>query len=179
MTSMPPLQPTRLRSGLTLYAEDEQALQQIITGLSERCPAAFVLLVESSGQLIATQGEHNKNNAIALGSLVAGDLAASQEIARLTGEYQSCQLILREGEKFNTFISEAGSHLVLFVQVSREVPLGWARLAIQEAARRAEEAMAAGAARAVESAQEYKMEMEDQDALSGLVEDALDALWTD
>jgi hypothetical protein len=67
--------------------------------------------------------------------LVAEDLAAGQEIGRITGEYKSCQLALREGEKYNTFIAEAGLFLVVFILLAREVPLGWARMLIQEAAR--------------------------------------------
>ena len=45
---------------------------------------------------------------------------------------QENQLILRENEGEHSFISEAGDFLILFVLTSSDVPLGWARLLIQQ-----------------------------------------------
>jgi hypothetical protein len=109
---------------------------------------------------------------VALGSLVAGDLAASQEIARLTDQYENYQLILREGPKANTFICEAGSHLVLFVRVDKEVPIGWARLLIHETSRQLAEVVAAPPAEVA------KLDLGlDDDKLSAMFGDGLDSIW--
>ncbi len=162
-----------LGSGITIFPSHEKALDKILVELADRCPAPFILLAEVSGQLVSVQGERGDQDLVALASLVAGDLAASQEIARLTGEYKSYQLILREGQKFNTFISEAGRHLILFVQVARDVPLGWGRLLIQEAARQISEVLTTPA----EDVDTLKLGLEG-DKLSDLVEDAFDAMWT-
>ena len=115
--------PIDFPSGVTLFPSQDQAIDRVLNELKQKCPAQFVLLAEVSGQIISALGERGEINLVALGSLVAGDLAASQEIARLTDQYQNYQLILREGPKTNTFISEAGSHLVLFVRVDRETPI--------------------------------------------------------
>ena len=163
-----------LRSGITIYPSHEQALDKILSDLAERCPAPFILLADVSGQLVSVQGERGHNDLVALSSLVAGDLAASQEIARLTGEYKSHQLVLREGQKFNTFISEAGQHLLLFAQVAQEVPLGWARLVILEAARQVSEVIATP----VEEVSTLELGL-GEEKLSDLVSDALDSLWTE
>jgi predicted regulator of Ras-like GTPase activity (Roadblock/LC7/MglB family) len=125
-----------LRSGITLFPSHDKVIDLVLTDLVHAIPAHFVLLTDVTGQIISARGERDHANLVALASLAAGDLAASQEIARLTGEYQHYQMILREGQKTHTFILGAGSYLVLLVQVLSNVPLGWARMLIQEAARR-------------------------------------------
>ncbi|MDQ6963699.1 MAG: hypothetical protein Q9M13_02125, partial [Mariprofundales bacterium] len=125
----------QLRSGLTIYPSQDRAIDRLLAALVQKVPARFALLADVSGQVISARGDrHSVLEPVALGSLIAGDLAASHEIARLLGEYQSYQMILREGLTAHTFILEAGAYMVLLVQVSSEVPLGWARMVIREAA---------------------------------------------
>lgn len=120
--------------GIDLLSWQHQAIIQIISDLAHEIPAYFVLLTDVTGQIVTIHGERNNAELAALGALVAGDLAASQEIARLTGEYHNHQMILREGERTNTFIAEAGGQLILLVQVYTQVPLGWARILIRKVA---------------------------------------------
>ncbi|GEM_PF-298515 len=124
----------RLRSGLTILPSHQKDIDQLLSKLVQQLPARFVLLTDVTGQLISARGEQNKVDLVALGSLVAGDLAASQEIARLIGEHNDYQLVLREGQVSNTFICESGKYLAMMVQVSNEVPMGWARMMIQDSA---------------------------------------------
>ena len=109
----------------------------------DRAPARFALVVDIAGQSVAHEGNTETDDMAALGALVAGDLLASLEIARMTGEYQKLQMVIREGEQSHSFIMESGFHLVLFVQVPSKLPLGWARVTIQEAAQKLEGIMAA------------------------------------
>ena len=121
-----------LRVGVSIFPSQYTAIEQLISELKERCPAQFVFLADTSGLFITAQGRNDKTDLTVLGSLVAADMAASREIARMTGQYKSYQLIMREGEKTTNFIAEAGEHVLLFVQVSFDVPIGWARLLIRE-----------------------------------------------
>ncbi len=164
----------RLRSGLTLYPEHQQELDQLIGKLVEKVPAKFVLLTDVTGQVISARGEKNNIDLVALASLVAGDLAASQEIARLTGEYEDYQLILREGQVSHTFIGEAGRYLALMVQVSQEVPLGWARMLIKQVSQELMMAVSREVAPPLETTNQPVL---DDENLSGLFDDALDDLW--
>jgi len=131
----------RLRSGIAIFPAQELALQQIVADLLNQLPARFILLSDVAGQIICAKGEHEGINLVALSSLMAGDLAASQEIARLTGEYQDYQLILREGQTSHTVISEAGQNLIVLAQVTHDVPLGWVRIQMQQAVRHLAEQM--------------------------------------
>jgi len=162
-----------LRSGRTIFPSHDKAIEEIISTLSLKIPARFILLTAITGQVITATGDRGQVDLVALGSLIAGDLAASQEIARITGEYDDYQTILREGENTHAFISEVGQNLILFVQIPNDVPLGWARLLIQEAARKLEEVL---------NTQPEALEALDlgseQEKLPDLFSSALDELWS-
>lgn len=158
---------------ITIYPEQDRAIDRVLSDLLERCPAQIAIIAETSGQFISSAGERGGIDLVALGSLIAGDLAASQEIARKTGQYQKCQLVLRQGEKAHTFITECGEYLILFVQVSHDVPLGWARLLITEASRQVAEIVAA-TPKDVE-----KLELGlDKNDLDHWADETLNSLWT-
>lgn len=121
-----------LPNRLTIAAKQQHAIQVLGDKLKEETPAELVFVADRNGQVIASSGEFNKDKLGELGALLAGDLAANEEIARIIGSKQDNQLILRENEGEHSFISEAGEHLILFVLTSSQVPLGWARLLIQQ-----------------------------------------------
>jgi len=130
-----PTKKIKLRTGTSIFPSQIADIEREMNSLRENIPAKFILLVDVSGQVVSVIGDHTGVETTALGSLIAGDLAASQEIARITGEFQDFQLIMREGEKTHIAISEAGSLLTFMVQFSKDVPLGWARRLIQKTAR--------------------------------------------
>lgn len=162
---------THLRSGMKIYASQDRAIERALSELYERCPAQFLMVTDSSGLLISVHGDRGKIDLIGLGSLIAGDLAASKEIARFTDQYQSYQMVLREGQNSLTVITEAGHYLVLFAQVSSNVPMGWARLLIRETARRLAEIVESPP----EDAEHIDLGIEDN--LTDLFDSALDNLW--
>jgi predicted regulator of Ras-like GTPase activity (Roadblock/LC7/MglB family) len=131
-----------ISGGIKIHPDQMISINDLLTDLIRRVPASFTMIIDKAGQCIVSSGEIGGANLVTLSALIAGDLAASQEIARLTGEYGNYQLVLREGDRTNALISEAGPHLVLFVQARSEVPLGWARILIRDAARSLEELIA-------------------------------------
>jgi predicted regulator of Ras-like GTPase activity (Roadblock/LC7/MglB family) len=131
----------RTSSDITIYPDQMKAINSLLLDLVEQVPAQFSMIMDVAGQAIACRGEIGETNVVTLGALVAGDLAASKEIARVTGEYQNYQMILREGDRTHAFIYEAGPHIILFVQVPSDVPLGWSRRFIREVAYRVGESL--------------------------------------
>ena len=115
------------RSGLVLTRGQLDTIGIILSKLIDTIPAKFILLVDNSGQIVQSHGDFGNADIAVLGSLISADLAASQEIARLSGDYQDFQMILREGEKTHIIISEAGKSLTFMVAFRRDIPLGWAR----------------------------------------------------
>ncbi len=124
-----------LRNGLTIFPAQDAAFECVLNDLIQKIPARFALLTDTSGLLISFRGERNKMDLVALGSLVASDLAASQAVAEITGERADYQLVLRQGQTHNLLLVGAGRQLVLLVQASTEVPVGWSRMLVLDAAR--------------------------------------------
>ncbi len=123
-------------TGLVLFPRHEQAIDQVLAEIRRKIPARLAIVTARDGQFIAASGEHTQSvDLVALGSLIAGDLAASHQIARLTGVFEDFQAVLREGRSSHTFVSDAGPHMLLFIQAPGEVPVGWLRLLGMEACR--------------------------------------------
>lgn len=125
----------QLRGGLSISIQQMQTIQKCVNRLVDMVPAKYALVVDTSGQVVTSGGDKGIIDQAILGSLIAADLAASQEIAHLTGEFQEYQMILREGNKTNIIISEAGKHLILLALFSKETPIGWSRALIQKCSR--------------------------------------------
>lgn len=173
MMNLEPRNPADFPVDVILYPGHDKAFRKVMEELAEKCPTQFLLLSGISGQPIACEGEKGETNLTALGALLAGDLAASQEIARLTNQYQSYQMILREGRESTIFLSEAGPFMILFARVDHDVPLGWARMLIVEASRRLADI---ASARPDELASlDLGLHEEHLDALIG---DRLDSIWS-
>ncbi len=132
----------QLRSGLMIYPSQAAVIEKTLAELVDKMPARFALLTDNSGLVIDFQGEQGTLDLVTLGSLAAGDLAASQAIGQLVGEYADYQMIVREGRTHNMFLNEAGHELVLLVQVSAEVPLGWARMLVLDAVKQLDKIVA-------------------------------------
>jgi len=123
-------------TGLMLLPEHTQAIDQVLAALRRNTPASLVVLTARDGQFISASGDNlSAVDVVALGSLVAGDLAASHQIARLTGVYEDFQVILRQGRESHMLVTDAGPHMALFVLTPGDVPVGWLRLLGMSAAR--------------------------------------------
>jgi predicted regulator of Ras-like GTPase activity (Roadblock/LC7/MglB family) len=166
------LEPSRR---VILYPEQLNAINHLLDLLVEKLGARLVFLTQVSGQMLAFRSTEHAGQTLdvdALGALIAGDLAASREIARVTGAYEECQLILRQGQQQHSLIAEVGETCALFVQVSHQVPLGWVRMVTLETARQLAELLQPMNT----PAPEWSVE---SDALTHLVNDSLDSLWTE
>ncbi len=164
-----------LPSGITIFPAQAAEIDHVLDDLIQRIPARFALLTETSGLVVSFRGERANLNLVALGSLAASDVAASQTIAHLTGEYESHQLVLRQGQHNNTLLSEVGQHLVLLVQAPSQVPLGWSRMLVLEAARRLVDILTAPLKPENETTSAPQLE---QAGLNDLFGQAFDDLWS-
>ena len=163
-----------LRSGLMLYPSQQDAIESILNDLFNQTAVRFLLLADITGQPISIRGEQNQVNVVAIASLVASDLAASQEIARMTGQYADYQMVLREGQTTNAFIVEVGHHMALLVQTTTETPIGWARLLIKKTAHQLAEIIDTVQEDPIDETSTPQL---DQDELSDLFSSALDDIW--
>lgn len=160
------------RLGLAVTPSQVQQMDHILSILMEDIPAQLALLIDQSGAVVCSKGDVSSNDLAVLGSLIAGDLSASQEIARLTGQYQKYQLIIREGDISNTILSEAGQDLILYLQVAKASPLGWVRIRVMEACKLLKEFTFL-------PTEDISLDMEagDIQSISDLTDNALDSMW--
>ncbi len=126
---------TGLQCSQILSPSQSQTIDKVLSNLVKMIPAQYILLADNSGHTLSISGKLDQADPIALGALVAGDMAASQEMARMIGKSQNQNMILREGSDVNTWIVNAGSNLVLMLIISADVPLGWTRLMIHRGIR--------------------------------------------
>ncbi len=165
-------QVTKLRSGLMVYSLQEDAISKLACELQEKLQTLFMMVSDTAGQSIYTSESLAPNKVNALGSLLAGDLSASQELAKVTGQYDLSQLIIREGIESTLFISESGKDLLLLTIVPGQVPIGWARILIKETARQIGEIVKTP----VSDLELLSLGLDDE-KLSDLYENSLNNIW--
>jgi predicted regulator of Ras-like GTPase activity (Roadblock/LC7/MglB family) len=117
---------------LVLFEEDFHALQQILLRLRHESGASVVLLVDKNGQRIAFVGEVDALDMTALASLTAGNVAATDGLARILGE-REFSVLLHEGEKENIYVSIVSGKVILVVIFGDRASLGLVRLRVRQA----------------------------------------------
>ncbi len=120
-------------SFLVLYAEEYEEIKEILTALKKETNSRIALIVEKNGQPIAFAGEMDGVDTTSLGSLVAGNVAATEGLAKMLGE-ESFPLMFNEGAKENLHITLIGDKFILAVLFDKRTSLGLVRLRARNAA---------------------------------------------
>jgi predicted regulator of Ras-like GTPase activity (Roadblock/LC7/MglB family) len=126
---------------LVLFEEDFRALNQILRRLRHDSSASVVLLVDKNGQRIASVGDVESLDMTALASLTAGNVAATDGLARILGE-REFSVLLHEGEKENIHVSIVARRVILVVIFGDHSALGLVRLRVRQAGAELERAFA-------------------------------------
>ena len=117
-------------SDLVLHPEEYEKIRAVISRLRSDCNAKIVFLVDKNGQQIAAQGEIDRLDTTALASLAAGNVAATDSLARLIGE-KEFSILFHEGERDNLHISVVGGKMILVVIFDERSSLGLVRLRVK------------------------------------------------
>jgi predicted regulator of Ras-like GTPase activity (Roadblock/LC7/MglB family) len=116
-----------------MYDEEFQRISQILGRLRVDASAKIVFLVDKNGQQIAGSGEIEQVDTTSLASLTAGNVAATDGLAKLIGE-KEFSILFHEGKKDNIHISIVGQRLILVVIFDERSSLGLVRLRVRKAA---------------------------------------------
>ena len=141
-----------LGSSLVMYEEEFERINSILTRLWVDANAKIVFLVDKNGQQIAAKGDLEKVDATSLASLTAGNVAATDGLARLIGE-KEFSILFHEGEKDNIHISIVGQRLILVVIFDERSSLGLVRLRVRKSAAELEEVLTQMASKAAQEGQ--------------------------
>jgi predicted regulator of Ras-like GTPase activity (Roadblock/LC7/MglB family) len=117
---------------LVLYEEEFQKIRQALQRLFQDASAKLVFLVDKNGQQIAAVGDMNSVDTTSLASLTAGNVAATDGLARLIGE-KEFSILFHEGEKDNIHISIVARRVILVVIFDERASLGLVRLRVRRA----------------------------------------------
>ena len=131
---------TLLGPNLVLYEEEFQRISSVLARLWVDANAKIVFLVDKNGQQIASKGDLEKVDATSLASLTAGNVAATDGLAKLIGE-KEFSILFHEGERDNIHISIVGQRLILVVIFDERSSLGLVRLRVRKAAAELEDVL--------------------------------------
>ena len=121
-----------MNSGLVMYEEEFRLIAGICDRLTRDANAKVVFLVDKNGQLIASSGQAQNLDTTSLASLTAGNVAATDGLARLIGE-KEFSILFHEGEKDNIHISIVAQRVILVVIFDERSSLGLVRLRVKKA----------------------------------------------
>jgi predicted regulator of Ras-like GTPase activity (Roadblock/LC7/MglB family) len=98
-------------------------LQAFLRDSSARC----ALLVDRTGQLVATVGETPRFDPTAFASLTAADFSANDQLAKMIGEAEFASLV-HQGEKESMFLADIAKRVILVVLFDQRATLGLVKL---------------------------------------------------
>src|SRR5262245_63540884 len=117
---------------LVLYEEEINSLEEVLRRLRQDANAKAVFLIDKNGQQIAAHGELENFDATSLASLTAGNVAATDGLAKLIGE-KEFSILFHEGERDNIHISIVAQRVILVVIFDTRFSLGLVRLRVKKA----------------------------------------------
>src|SRR5215468_10272654 len=117
---------------LVLYDEEFRRIKDSLQRLATDANANVVFLVDKNGQQIAAVGDLTTLDTTSLASLTAGNVAATDGLARLIGE-REFSILFHEGERDNIHISIVAQRVILVVIFDERSSLGLVRLRVKKA----------------------------------------------
>ena len=122
---------------LVMYEEEYQQIKETLHRLQVDSNSKIVFLVDKNGQQIAVAGDMRGVDATSLASLTAGNVAATDGLAKLIGE-KEFSILFHEGEKDNIHISLVAQRAILVVIFDEKSSLGLVRLRVKKASQELE-----------------------------------------
>ena len=115
---------------LVLYDDEFRKIKDSLQRLASDANANVVFLVDKNGQQIAAVGDLTSLDTTSLASLTAGNVAATDGLARLIGE-KEFSILFHEGERDNIHISIVAQRVILVVIFDERTSLGLVRLRVR------------------------------------------------
>jgi predicted regulator of Ras-like GTPase activity (Roadblock/LC7/MglB family) len=95
--------------------------------------ATSVMLLDKSGQVITTQGARTRQNATALGALLAGTFSSSRQVAELLGE-KDFRTIFQQGVNENIFTTMVEEQWLLVIVFDKLTHIGLVKILSKKSA---------------------------------------------
>ena len=117
---------------LVILEQDHVRFMATLERLRQDANARFTFLLDKNGQQIAAAGDMEGMDPTSLASLTAGNVAATDGLAKLIGE-REFSILFHEGEHDNLHINVIGGIVILVVLFDERSSLGLVRLRVKKA----------------------------------------------
>lgn len=115
-----------------LFEQDQRRLLEIISKLQLDASAQAVFLFDRNGQQIAMHGATGQIEITSLASMAAGNVAATEALARLVGEKEFPSQFY-EGERNSIYVATIGRKAILLLLFDESSSVGLVRLRVKRA----------------------------------------------
>ena len=106
---------------------DFKLIQQHLLAFLSESNARCALLVDRTGQLVATVGDPPQFDSAAFASLTAADFSANDQLAKLIGEQEFATLV-HQGERESMYLADIAKRVILVVLFDQRTTLGLVKL---------------------------------------------------
>ena len=117
---------------LVILEQDHARFLAALDRLRQEANARLTFLLDKNGQQIAFSGDLAGVDPTSLASLTAGNVAATDGLAKLIGE-REFSILFHEGEHDNLHINVIGGIVILVVLFDERSSLGLVRLRVKKA----------------------------------------------
>jgi len=115
-----------------VFETEFRRLEDALRRLRQDANAKAVFLIDRNGQHIAAAGETEEFDTTSLASLTAGNVAATDGLAKLIGE-REFSVLFHEGQRDHIHISIVARRAILLVIFDERSSLGLVRLRVKRA----------------------------------------------
>ncbi len=119
-------------TNLVISDRELAVIAAALNKLTNDTNATSVMLLDKSGQLIATQGTGTRRNATSLGALLAGVFSSSRQVAELLGE-RDFHSIFQQGVHENIYTTMIDEQWLLVIVFDRLTHIGLVKVLSKKA----------------------------------------------
>jgi predicted regulator of Ras-like GTPase activity (Roadblock/LC7/MglB family) len=125
-------------SSWSFREEDFRQIQTILSNFLGESSARTALIVDRTGQMVATVGEAPAFEQTAFASLTAADFSANDQLARMLGEPEFGALF-HQGERESMYLADVARRVILVVLFDNRTTLGLVKLRVRSTVTRLSE----------------------------------------
>ncbi len=121
-----------VKADWTIYEEDYWAINSVLKELLKNSNSQSILLIDKTGQMIASVGIEPGFDLMSFASLCAADFEANSQLAQLIGE-KDFSTLYHQGSDESMYLAKVASHIILVVLFNKRTTLGLVRLRVKKA----------------------------------------------
>jgi predicted regulator of Ras-like GTPase activity (Roadblock/LC7/MglB family) len=115
----------------SLGEQDYHRITEHLNDLLRESNARCAMLVDRTGQLLASAGEQLQFDPTAFASLTAADFSATDQLAKMIGEPEFASLF-HQGEKESMYLADVARRIILVVLFDQRTTVGLVRLRVKQ-----------------------------------------------